>query len=234
MKKIVLSIATVSIFATSSFSLFGVGDIVFDPTQTAKAVLEYAEQGKRWEKHLREWEADFKAITEFRLDGNILSKFTELNTLLSEYGLDMGDLDLNNPKSEIGVYAKQLFESYTLFDDCVYDYFTDDQKRICKNKMVRNVQEIATMSKLSENMTGLLSELNTLNNNLSHAEDIKSSQDITAGIHSTVTSMEAIKIQYEMMVIRNEATKKMEQRQKEQIEKEKRKNSNAFINQSFL
>ena len=228
-KRIGLSIATVTILTTSSHAI-----IVHDPIQTGKAVAEYIEVGKRWKKHLKEWEADIKAITEFRLDANILNKFTTLNNLLGQYGLDMGDLDLNNPKTQIGVYAKQLFDSYTIFDDCAYDYLSSHQKKICTNRMVRNVQEIATMHKLSENVTAMLEKLNTLNDKLAHAEDIKSSQDITAGIQSTISSMNVLKIQYEMMRIQNEATSKIEERQTEQIAKEKRKNSSGFNHQSFL
>ena len=234
MKKIGLSIVTTAIITTQSFALFGVGDIVFDPTQTAKAVIQYGKQAEAWTREINQWREKMKALKDFRLDGNILNKFTELNNLLGQYGLDMGDLDLNNPKSEIGRYAKQLFEAYTIFDDCAYDYMTDNQKKICKNKMVRNVQEMATINKLTENMTGFIEKLNTLNDKLAHAEDIKSSQDITAGIQSTLSSMNALKIQYEMMTIRNEAQKKMEQRQKEQIEKGKRENSSSFIDQKFL
>lgn len=224
-----LSLAALVILTSSSNAI-----IVHDPVQTSKAVIEYEEVAKRWMERVEQWKEKMSALKDFRLDGNIIDKFKELNSLLALYGLDMGDLDLNNPQSQIGLYAKQLFEFYTLFDDCAYDYLDDNQKKICTNKMVRNVQEIAAMSMLAENMKGFIEKLNTLNDKLAAAEDIKSSQDITSGIQSTISSMKALKIQYEMMTIRNEATRKMEQRQNEQIEKQKRQNSDAFIDQSFL
>jgi len=233
-KRIGLSLATLAILTTSSHALFGIGDIVFDPIQTLKAVGEYAEEARRWKKHLKEWEADYKAITKFRLDATILNKFTELNNLLEKYGLDMGDLDLDNPKSQIGVYAKQLFDSYTIFDDCNYDYMTRDQKRICRNNMLRNSKQMATVSKLRDSVKKYVKKLNKLNAKLAKSKDIKSSQDITAGIQSTISSMNALKIQYEMMMIRDDAEQQMEQRQKEQIAKEKRQNSSSFNHQSFL
>jgi len=233
MKRTVLNVSTAFVLlSSSSFSI-----PVIDAAQVEESILtlgRWVEQGTAWKREIDQWKEKMSALKDFRLDASILTKFTELNTLLNKYGLDMGDLDLNNPKSEIGVYAKQLFEAYTLFDDCVYDHLTGDQKRICKNKMVRNVQEIATITKFSNNLKDLLGELNSLNDKLAHAEDIKSSQDISAGIQATVTSMEAMKIQYEMMVIQNEATRKMEERQTEQIQKEKRKNSSGFNHQSFL
>ena len=232
MKRTVLNVSTAFVLlSSSSFSI-----PVIDAAQVSESVLTLArwvDQGVTWEREIRQWKKKMSALKDFRLDASILTKFTELNTLLNRYGLDMGDLDLNNPKSGIGVYAKQLFESYTLFDDCAYAHLTGDQKRICKNKMVRNVQEIATITKFSDNLTDLLGKLNRLNSELAHAKDIKSSQDIAAGIQATVTSMEAMKIKYEMMVIQNEATRKMEERQTEQIQKAKRKNSSAFIHQQF-
>ena len=95
--------------------------------------------------------------------------------------------------------------------------------------MVRNVQEIATMTKMSNNVTELVSKLNILNDKLAHAEDIKSTQDISAGIKATIASISALKAQYEIMVIKNKAMEKLEQRQTEQIQAQKRKNSISFI-----
>lgn len=234
MKRIKLAVLASVVISTQSYAIFGVGDIVFDPEQTAKAVAQYAKQATAWKREIDQWKEKMSALKDFRLDGDILNKFTELNTLLDQYGLDMNDLDLNNPKSQIGVYAKQLFDSNTIFDNCNYDYMTYDQRRICKNKMLRSSKKMATVSKLSESMKGFVEKLNTLNSKLATSTDIKSSQDITAGIQSTLSSMNALKIQYEMMEIRDRAEAKMEEEQTEQIIAEKRKNSSAFIHQNFV
>ncbi|HIP29882.1 MAG TPA: type IV secretion system protein, partial [Sulfurospirillum arcachonense] len=61
LKKFGLSIAAVSVLATSSHALFGVGDIVFDPVQTGKAVAEYAEQAKRWSDEILHYKAQIEA-----------------------------------------------------------------------------------------------------------------------------------------------------------------------------
>lgn len=228
MKRKILNISIVFVFATSSSYTMP----VVDGAQVEESILtaaRWVDQGLAWKREIDQWKAKMKALKDFRLDGNILNKFTELNNLLGEYGLDMGDLDLNNPKSEIGLYAKQLFDSYSIFDDCAYDYMTDNQKKICQNRMVRSVQEIATMTKMSNNVTELVNKLNTLNDKLAHAEDIKSSQDISAGIKATIASMSALKTQYEIMVIKNKAMEKLEQRQTEQIQAKKRENSISFI-----
>lgn len=233
MKRIKLAVLASVVISTQSYAIFGLGDIVFDPAQTAKAVAQYEKQATAWEREVTQWKEKMSALKDFRLDSDILNKFTELNTLLDQYGLDMNDLDLDNPKSQIGVYAKQLFESNTIFDNCNYDYMTYDQRRICKNKMLRNSKQMATVSKLSESMGGYVQKLNTLNSRLANSADIKSSQDITAGIQSTLASMNALKIQYEMMEIRDSAEAKMEEEQTEQLIAEKRKNSSAFIHQKF-
>ena len=119
-----------------------------------------------WKREFTEWEQDYKAITEFRLDGNLLNKFSQINNLLKGHGLDMGDLDLSNPKSKIGVLAKQLFDSYTLFKDCEFDFMTADQQRICKDTTVRRVQEMATAKEFQDQVGQMLEKLNDLNTQL--------------------------------------------------------------------
>jgi len=229
MKRIKLAVMATLIMSTQSYAIFGVGDIVFDPTHTAETAAGWIKQGLAWEREIKQWESKMSALKDYRLDSDILNKFTELNTLLGEYGLDMNDLDLNNPKSQIGLYAKQLFDSNTIFDNCNYDYMTYDQRRICKNRMLRSVKQMATVSKLSQSMTGYVQKLNTLNSRLANSADIKSSQDITAGIQSTISSMNALKIQYEMMEIRDRAEAKMEKEQTEQIRVKKRQYAEEYI-----
>jgi len=228
MKKNILKTSIIFVLVTSSGYTLPVIDTA-QVTESALTAVRWIDQGLTWKREIDQWQKKMKALRDFRLDENILNKFTELNNLLGEYGLDMGDLDLNNPKSEIGVYAKQLFDSYSIFDDCAYSYMSSNQKKICKNRMVRNVQEIATMTKMSNSVTELVSKLNTLNDKLAHAEDIKSSQDISAGIKATIASMSVLKTQYEIMVIKNKAMEKLEQRQTEQIQAQKRGNSIPFI-----
>ena len=62
-KKLGLSAAVATLLMTTqSFALFGVGDIVYDPVQTAKAVIEYDKQYKRWVKTLDHYRKEVKSM----------------------------------------------------------------------------------------------------------------------------------------------------------------------------
>jgi len=57
---------------------------------------------------------------------------------------DLKDDILGNPKSQVGQYAKQLFDKYQVFDDCNEEYMNDNQKKICKNEMARGIAQALT------------------------------------------------------------------------------------------
>jgi len=232
MKKIALSIATASIMATSSFGIFGVGDIVFDPVQTTKAVAEYAEQAKRWieevnhyKSQIEAYEKELLAATEIRDSVQFMKDIKEFNNFTKNYSLDFLDLKddiLGNPKSQVGQYAKQLFDKYQVFDDCNEEYMNDNQKKICKNEMVRNVQEVATYQAYKDNLSSVSTKLGDLSQKLANSKDIKESQDIQNAIQMEIAQLEVAKAQVELMDTQNKSLRSIEQRQKEQLYKQNR------------
>jgi len=120
-----------------------------------------------WKREAEEWKNDYEAITKFKLDGNLLQEFSDINDILGKHGLDMSDLDLINPNSQIAQKAKQMFDAYSIFDDCSFDFMSDGQKRICQDTLVREVQEIQTIDNFSNQVTKALEKLNELNAQLS-------------------------------------------------------------------
>ncbi len=225
LKKITVSIAAVSVMSTQSFALFGVGDIVFDPTQTAKAVAEYAKQAERWTRTVQNYRDELLAKTGIRDIISFQQEMQQLMEFMDNYSLDFMDLTndiVDNPKSQIGQYAKRLFEQYNLFDDCNYDYMNDDQKRICKSEMVRNVQEIATYQHTTQKLKRIMDNLKTLSNKRTSSEDVKQSADIANAIQMQLAQLEIIKTQVEMMEAQNRAKERISQRQAEQIMRSKR------------
>lgn len=235
MKKIGLSIATFSILTTtSSHALFGVGDIVFDPVQTGKAVAEYAEQAKRWSREILHYKAQIEAYekellaaTEIRDSIQFMKDIKEFNDFTQNYSLDFLDLKddiLGNPKSIIGQHAKQLFDKYKVFDDCNEEYMNDNQKKICKNEMVRYVQEVATYQAYKDNLSSVSTKLEDLSQKLVNSKDIKESQDIQNAIQMVIAQLQVAKAQVELMDTQNKSLKAIEQRQKEQMYKQNRNN----------
>ncbi len=232
MKKIGLSIATVSILTTSSHALFGVGDIVFDPVQTGKAVVEYAEQAKRWsdeilhyKSQIEAYEKELLAATEIRDSVQFMKDIQEFNNFTQNYSLDFLDLKddiLGNPKSQVGQHAKQLFDKYEVFDDCNEEYMNDNQKRICKNEMVRSVQEVATYQAYKDNLSSVSTKLGDLSQKLANSVDIKESQDIQNAINMEMAQLQVAKAQVELMDTQNQSLKNIENRQLQQEYKKSR------------
>ena len=231
-KKIGLSIATTSIMATSSFGIFGVGDIVFDPVQTGKAVVEYAEQAKRWsdeilhyKSQIEAYEKELLAATEIRDSVQFMKDIQEFNDFTKNYSLDFLDLKddiLGNPKSIVGQHAKQLFDKYQVFDDCKYDYLSDKEQKICENRMIRNVQEVATYQAYKDNLTSVSTKLGDLSQKLANSVDIKESQDIQNAIQMELAQLQVAKAQVELMDTQNKSLENIEKRQKQQLYKQSR------------
>jgi len=234
LKKIGLSIAAVSILSTSSHAIFGVGDIVFDPVQTTKAVAEYAEQAKRWveevnhyKSQIEAYEKELLAATEIRDSVQFMKDIQEFNDFTKNYSLDFLDLKddiLGNPKSQVGQYAKQLFDKYQVFDDCNEEYMNDTQKKNCKGTMVRSVQEIATYQAYKDNLSSVSTKLGDLSQKLANSVDIKESQDIQNAINMEMAQLQVAKAQVELMDTQNKSLAAIEQRQKEQMYKQNRNN----------
>ena len=225
LKKIGISIAAVSVMTTSSFALFGVGDIVFDPTQTAQAIAEYAKQAERWSYTIQNYRDELLAKTGIRDIISFQQEMQQLMEFMDNYSLDFMDLTndiVDHPRSQIGAYAKHLFDQYNLFDDCNYDYMNADQKRICKSEMVRNVQEIATYQHTTQKLKTIMENLKQLSDKRAHSEDIKQSADIANAIQMQLAQLEIIKTQVEMMEAQNRSKARVDQRQSEQIMRSKR------------
>jgi len=229
MKSIILKIATAFVLLVSSSDAIPVIDApqLYENIQT---VARWKEQITQWSTEIDQWKDQYDAITGFKLDGNILDKFMQINTLLGEQGLDMTDLDLDNPKSQIGVLAQQLFGEYTtIFNDCVYTFMSDDDKRICKDTIVREVQEMAAVKEIATSVDKTLKKLNDLNTQLAEAKDIKTSQDVTAAMNSTFASLELMSSKLEMMSMKNEAKEKIDARQRKQIYMKKFEHADEFM-----
>jgi len=222
-KKFTLSLAAVSMINTTAFGFFG----GFDGSST---LIEQLAQTKQLIDQTTSMSNQLIASTGIR---NIISFRQEMGDLMEfmdNYSLDFMDLTndiVDNPRSQVGQYAKRLFEQFNLFDDCQFDYMNNDQKRICKSQMVRNVQEISTYQHTNQKLKRISEKLSELSNKRTSSEDVKQTADIANAIQMQIAQLQIIKAQVDLMESQNRAKRRVDQRQIEQLRKQ-RQNKTDF------
>ena len=159
--------------------------------EDVQIIDRWGKQIAKWKEEITEWKDQYAAITGFRLDGSVMSKFTQINTLLQSQGLDMGDLDLENPKSQIGVLVKNMLGKFTAFkDDCHYDFMNETQKKLCTDHIVRNLKEVIAVKEIATSVEGTLKKMSSLNKQLETSKDTKTTADITSALNSASATLQ--------------------------------------------
>lgn len=244
MKKLVLS----SVLAISLLNASGIPvvDAVANAqamAQNIKTVAEYAKEAQRWANTVTHFQSQLDAYknqllsqTQIRDSVQFVKDIQDFNNFAKNYKDDYLSLsnDILNSNTLIGNQAKTLFNKYNLFDDCNYDYMTQNEKDICKNKMVRRVQEVATYQTYSDNLSKISDNLSNLSYKLTTSSDIKESTDIGNAIAVQVAQLNLTKTQVQLMNEQNKKLDLIEQKQKEQLITQSRKwadtRTNAFGN----
>ena len=98
----------------------------------------------------------------------------------------------------------------------------DNQKRICKDSMMRKTQEIAVFQTYKDDVVTQVEKISSLAKKLGKSEDIKETTDISAAIQAQVAHLQAKKMQIDMMLAQNKAKAEVDARQKEQMYQEKK------------
>jgi type IV secretion system protein VirB5 len=220
LKKITVSLAVVSMLSTQlySFSIFGTSiDAATLPAQL-KQLDEMIKQVTALKKQVAAQTGIRDIITSSQ-------EMMQLMKFMDDHSLDFMDLTndiIDHPRSQIGLYAKKLFEHYNLFNDCNYDYMNDNQKRICKSEMVRNVQEIATFQHTTKHLKKVMQNLKQLSQKRQNSKSVKESADIANAIQIQLAELEMMKTQVDMMIAQNRSKARVDRRQSEQIMRSKR------------
>jgi len=233
----ILVVITLMFTQANAFSILGTSvdeaTLEMQVVQNAEQLLQTAEQIKHTENLIKQTIAQ----TGIRDIIGFAQEMKKFHTFLKNYSLDLMDLTddiLKNPKSEIGKYAKQLFIKYEIFNDCQYKYMTSDMKRICKNRMIRQVQEIATYQEISKTLKKFGENIKILAQRREKSKNVEESADITNAIQIELAQLQVLKTQIDMMESQNKAKERVDSRQTEQIIKEKWENSSSFIDQEFI
>jgi len=218
MKRILLSIVTVATITTSSHALFGVGDVVFDPTAVAKAVTQI----KKMKEQIKIGKKAVLAASGVKDAVKMYNDIKHLTQTMEDFKVTFEDLDIENPKSKIGVMAKKIFEENQVFDNCDVSYNSDLQKEICKDNQIRNVSEVATSIIYSKDLGKAAKRLQKLSKKLASSKDIKTSQDLGNAISLELAQIEISKSRVAMMEKSNDARRKADQDRLNQEADEKR------------
>jgi hypothetical protein len=211
--------------STNSNAIFGVGDIVYDPT----AVLQAIEQVKQLKDQVTLAQDTLVASTGIKDAVNLYEDLKQLTSIMDEYKVTLADLDIENPKSKIGQMAQQIFKRNQVFDNCNVDYLSPLQKETCKNKQVRNVSDIASSIIYSQELEKTSKRLQTLSTKLTNSADLKTSQDIGNAISLELAQLEMSKANVEMMEKANIAKYKADQ---DRLKQEKSKTLGALSDKS--
>jgi len=139
-KKTLLSLTATMAIVTQSNALLGVGDVVFDPTAAFKAGVQI----KKMKEQITLATDTLIATTGIKDAVNFYEDIKELTEVMEQFKVQITDLNIENPKSQIGLMAQQIFKRNQIFDNCSVDYLSTLQKETCKNKQIRNVSDIAT------------------------------------------------------------------------------------------
>lgn len=217
-RKIGISITVVSMISTSSHALFGVGDVVHDPIQTAKSVAEYAKQAERWTQEVQHYKSQLEAYKNQLLSQTGVRNSVQFaKDIESFYNFSKSSKDFLSLNGNTSSAAQALYNKYNLFEDCKVNYFNSDEKRICENKIKRRVEEIAVYQEYAKTLDTVGTNIKNLSNKLINSQDIKESQDIQNAIQLQVAQLELTKTQLELMNAQGQRLDQIESKQSKQI-----------------
>lgn len=210
----ILSILAITLMSTSTYAW----KIVYDPTAVSKAIKQITIMKDQLEKAKK----TAMAMNGIKDAVKMYNDVKELTRVMNEYKVTLDDLDIDHPKSKIGLMAKRIFEENQVFDNCNVEYLSKLQQEVCKNNQIRNVNDIAASVVYSDELEKVQKRLQDLSKKLANSKDIKTSQDIGNAINLELAQLEMTKSRIEMMKAANEARRKADQDRLNQEADEKR------------
>lgn len=226
MKKIIISTIISANF------IFGAGIPTIDTAaisqslaQNIKEIQEWKEYAQRWQettKHyssqLTAYENELLSKTGIRDSVNFVKDLNRLQKYAKAYGDDYLNLAqaLANPNSRVGNLARNLFDKYNVFDRCQNSHFKEWEKKSCKNKLEREVQQIAVVQESNKLVDASSKNLEDLSKKISNTKDIKESQDIANAINMEIAQLKVVQMKMDMLSKQQEAQRRAEEEQKKQ------------------
>ncbi len=191
--------------------------------QNIKEIAEWKETAERWSdtashysSQLTAYETELMSKTGIRDSVGFVKDLNRLQQYAKVYGDDYLDLAkaMANPSSQIGNLARSLYQKYNVFDECENQKYKSWEKEACKNKLQRQVQQIATVQESSKLVNKSSENLEDLSKKISNTKDIKESQDIANAINMELANLQVVSMKMDMLSKQEEASAKAEEVQK--------------------
>ena len=191
--------------------------------QNIKEIAEWKETAERWSdtashysSQLTAYETELMSKTGIRDSVGFVKDLNRLQQYAKVYGDDYLDLAkaMANPSSQIGNLARSLYQKYNVFDECEDQKYKSWEKEACKNKLQRQVQQIATVQESSKLVNKSSENLEDLSKKISNTKDIKESQDIANAINMELANLQVVSMKMDMLSKQEEASAKAEEVQK--------------------
>ena len=224
MKKYLLSaVLSTQLLFSSGIPTVDVLAIAQTLAQNIKEIAEWKETAERWSdtashysSQLTAYETELMSKTGIRDSVGFVKDLNRLQQYAKVYGDDYLDLAkaMANPSSQIGNLARSLYQKYNVFDECENQKYKSWEKEACKNKLQRQVQQIATVQESSKLVNKSSENLEDLSKKISNTKDIKESQDIANAINMELANLQVVSMKMDMLSKQEEASAKAEEVQK--------------------
>ena len=224
MKKYLISaVLSTQLLFSSGIPTVDVLAIAQTLAQNIKEIAEWKETAERWSdtashysSQLTAYETELMSKTGIRDSVGFVKDLNRLQQYAKVYGDDYLDLAkaMANPSSQIGNLARSLYQKYNVFDECENQKYKSWEKEACKNKLQRQVQQIATVQESSKLVNKSSENLEDLSKKISNTKDIKESQDIANAINMELANLQVVSMKMDMLSKQEEASAKAEEVQK--------------------
>ena len=224
MKKYLISaVLSTQLLFSSGIPTVDVLAIAQSLAQNIKEIAEWKETAERWSdtashysSQLTAYENELMSKTGIRDSVGFVKDLNRLQQYAKVYGDDYLDLAkaMANPSSQIGNLARSLYQKYNVFDECENQKYKSWEKEACKNKLQRQVQQIATVQESSKLVNKSSENLEDLSKKISNTKDIKESQDIANAINMELANLQVVSMKMDMLSKQEEASAKAEEVQK--------------------
>jgi type IV secretion system protein VirB5 len=219
MKKILLSAMVASSLTFGSG--IPVVDIVANMQrmmQNVQEIATWAEEAARWGETVDHYKKQIQAYADqLTAQTGVRDTVSFAQDIDDFYNFSKSSKDFLSLDGEWGSGERELYEKYNLFDDCEVDYYGDDEKRICENRVKRRVQEIAVYQDYTKTLDKVSDNIVALSKKITQSNDAKESADLQNAIGLQLAQLELTKTKVEVMNAQNERLDQIEIQQKEQL-----------------
>lgn len=212
-KKLTASLLSLFLFSNIAFGAGGIPvvDVAANQqmaTQNAKQIAEWVKEASRWAETVSHYQKQIQAYKDELLSKTgirdsvafmkdikqIYSDFSEAGKNIQSFYNDV----LRNPEQFLSQKGSEIFNKYTSFDRCNFDYMTQSEKNICKVDLITYAAQVETYNQVSIQMDTISETLKKLQDKLANTKDIKESADVGNAIQLEVAKIQMVKNQLDL------------------------------------